>query len=84
MTHPVVYQTSSLRRKEDGPCGESYIGESARSLKERINEHVERYEEKDKNSVLFKHVEEKHGGRRQQITVEKFATCPGDPMLRQV
>ena len=46
--------------------------------------HVEKYEKKDKNSVLFKHMEEKHGGRRQQITVERLATCPGDPMLRQV
>ena len=80
----IVYQISYLGSEEDGPCRESYIGKSARSLKERINEHVEKYEKKDKNSVLFKHVEEKHGGRRQQITVERLATCPGDPMLRKV
>ena len=29
-------------------------------------------------------MEEKHGGRRQQITIERLATFPGDPMLRQV
>ena len=79
----IVYQISCLGSEEDGPCGESYIGESARSLKERINEHVEKYEKKDKNSVLFKHMEEKHGGRRQQITVERLATCPAT-LLRQV
>ena len=56
----IVYQISCLGSEEDGPCGESYIGESARSLKERINEHVEKYEKKDKNSVLFKHMEEKN------------------------
>ena len=56
----IVYQISCLGSEEDGPCGESYIGESARSLKERIDEHVEKYEKKDKNSVLFKHMEEKN------------------------
>ena len=29
-------------------------------------------------------MEEKHGGKRQRITVEKLAAYPGDPMLRQV
>ena len=56
----------------------------SQKFRRRINEHVEKYEKKDKNSVLFKHMEEKNGERRQQITVERLATCPGDPMLRQV
>ena len=45
---------------------------------------MEKYEKKDKNSVLFQHMEEKHSGRRQQITVEKLEAFPGDPVFRQV
>ena len=29
-------------------------------------------------------MQEKHGGRKQQITVQGLTACPGDPMLRQV
>ena len=29
-------------------------------------------------------MDEKSGGRRQQVTIEKLATFPGDPTLRQV
>ena len=80
----VVYEMSCLGSEEDGPCRETYIGESARSLKERINEHIDKYEKKDKSSVLYKHMQEKHGERKQQITVQVLTACPGDPMLRQV
>ena len=42
------------------------------------------YEKEDKNSMLFKHIKEKHGGVRQELKIEKLATFPGDAMLRQV
>ena len=80
----IVYQISCLRSEEDGPCEELYIRELARSLKERISEHIEKYKKKDKIPVVFKHMGEKHGGRKQRITVERSATCLGDPMLMQV
>ena len=79
----IVYRITCAGSHEEN-CGEAYIGESSRSLGERINEHINRYEKEDKNSMLFKHMKEKHGGVRQELKIEKLATCSGDAMLRQV
>ena len=68
------------KRTNDG----LYVGETARSLGERIGEHLTKYEAKDKNSVFHKHVEEKHGGERQNVKLEVVSSCGNDAMLRQV
>ena len=79
----IVYEIKCVGSNEEN-CGEAYIGESARSLGERINEHISKYEKEDKNSMLFKHMKERHGGTKNELSIEKLATCPGDAMLRQV
>ena len=61
-----------------------YVGEMARSIGERVNEHLAKYEVKDKNSIFQKHIEEKHGGERQDVKVKVVSSCGNDTMLRQV
>ena len=77
------YKESHHQSNNEEDCGESYIGESSRSLGERINEYMHGYEKEDKNSMLFKHIKEKHGSVRQELEI-KLATVAGDAMLRQV
>ena len=79
----IVYKITCARSHEEN-CRKAYIGESSRSLGERINGHISRYEKEDKNSMLFKHIKEKHGSVRQELKIEKLVTCSGDAMLRQV
>ena len=58
----VVYQIKcqgcTRRSINDG----LYVGETARSIGERVSEHLTKYEVKDKNSIFQKHIEEKHWG----------------------
>ena len=61
-----------------------YVGETARSVDQRVNEHLIKYETKDKNSVFHKHVEEKHNSERQSILLEIASFCGNDAILRQV
>ena len=56
----------------------------ARSVEERIGAHLTKYEAEDKNSVCHKHVEEKHGGERQNAKLKVASSCGNDIMLRQV
>ena len=44
-----------------------YVGETARSIGERVSEHLAKYEVKYKNPIFQKHIEEKHGGERQDV-----------------
>ena len=58
-----------------------YVGETARSTGERVNEHLTKYEVKDKNSIFQKHIEEKHGGERQVVKVKVVSSFGNDAML---
>ena len=80
----VVYQI-----KCQGCTGSSindglYVGETARSIGERVSEHQTKYQLKNKNSIFQKHIEEKHGGERQDVKVKVVSSCGNDAMLRQV
>ena len=80
----VVYQI-----KCQGCTGSSlhdglYVGETARSIEERVTESLAKYEVKDKNSSFQKHIEEKHGGERQDFEVKVVSSCGNDAMPRQV
>ena len=61
-----------------------YVGETALSVGERIGQHLTKYEVQDKNSAFHKHVEEKHGGERQNVELKVVSSCGNDAMLRQV
>ena len=80
----VVYQMKCQgcngKRTNDG----LYVGETARSVEERIGEHLTKYEVNDKNSVFHKYLEEKHGGERQNVKLKVVSSCGNDAMLRQV
>ena len=80
----VVYQMKCQgcieKRTNDG----LYVGETARSVEERIGEHLAKYEVKGKNSVFHKLVEEKHGGERQNVKLQVVSSCGNDAMLRKV
>ena len=65
-------------------CGESYIGETSRSVGERFSEHYKSYESNKDSSVFVQHVEEMHGGTIQPLRLDLLARCPGDTMKRQV
>ena len=80
----VVYEMKCQGCNGKGSNDGLYIGETARSVGERINEHLTKYEKKDKNSVFHKHVEEKHNGERQNVRLKVVSSCGNDAMLRQV
>ena len=49
------------KRRNDG----LRIGETARSVREIIDEHLVKYDAKDENSIFHKHIEETHDSKRQ-------------------
>ena len=51
-----------------------------RSIGERIGEQLNEYEIKDKYLVFHKHVEEKHGGERQEVELKVVSSCGNDGM----
>ena len=61
-----------------------YVGETARSVGERIGEHLTKCEVNNKNSVFHKHVEEQHGGEKQNVKLKVVSSCGNDAMLRQM
>ena len=66
-------------------CGDTYIGETSRSISERFSEHMIGLQRKQERSVLYRHMREKHqDAEEKQLKLQILATCPGDAMLRQV
>ena len=61
-----------------------YVGETARSIGERIGEYLNKYEVKDKNPLFHKHIEEEYGGKKQDVELKVVSSCGNDAMLRQV
>ena len=57
-------------------CGEKYIGETARSLGKRCNEHIKKLERKESTSVFHQHMIEKHSGTEWNNTVEQSNHFP--------
>lgn len=81
----VVYQIACGGVDSEGnSCSATYIGESARSIAERIEEHVCAYDNKRETSVFAQHINEKHDGIHQDLKLSILATCPADAMLRQI
>ena len=80
----VAYQIKFQGRTESSIRDGLYVGEMARSIGERVNEHLAKYEIKDKNSIFQKHIEEKHKGERQDVKVKVVSSCGNDAVLRQV
>ena len=64
-------------------CNAKYIGETARSIGERFNEHLGKYNSNSLSSVFHEHMREKHDSTHQQLNLKIMASYPGDAMLRQ-
>ena len=62
----------------------NYIGETARSVGERFDEHFKKYIGKQKSSVFYQHALECHQGNVHPLDVKVISQCTGDAMLRQV
>ena len=67
-------------------CGDKYIGESARNGYTRGREHLQEYKNKSKNSIMHRHVNEKHSNSNREIKYKMKITglFRNDPTLRQV
>ena len=59
-------------------CGEFYIGETARSIGERYEEHCSQHMNRRDSSVFAPHFKQKHGGVQQLLDLKLLKTCPGD------
>ena len=78
----VVYkiQCSECKGNNEG----LYIGETARSVSERYNEHTTKYKNKDRSSPFYQHMLEKHEGEMKNIKLKVISKHSCDAMLRQV
>ena len=65
-------------------CGDKYIGETSRSLRERVSEHISGLNSKSDDNVLSRHMLHRHTGATKSISVSVLATYPDDAMGRQI
>ena len=73
----------TVYRIECGRCGSAYIGETSRSIGERFDEHLYKYDSKSSTSVFYEHVKENHNGEDQTLNIKILSAHSGDAILRQ-
>ena len=61
-----------------------YCGETGENGYTRGKEHLEQYENKNENSVLWRYCREIHNNERKKFTMNKKETFGKDSMLRQI
>ena len=61
-----------------------YCGETGENGYTRGKEHLDQHENKNENSVLWRHCREMHNNERKKFTMNKKETFGEDPMLRQI
>ena len=83
-TRDVMYRMKCLGCTENDEREGTCIGETARSIRERLGEHLVTHKQNEKNSAFYKHVLERHDSVPQDVNVEILAVYSGDAMLRQV
>lgn len=81
---PICQVRDCVYQIKCGQCGYTYVGETARSLRERMEEHFSLLQNKSKKSVLYQHVVEKHeDGGAVTWDISLRSRCPQDATLRQ-
>ena len=80
----LVYELTCDGMKDGKICGEKYIGETSRSLAERVGEHINDCKGRKDKSVLWRHFKEEHNEAEQPYELKVVSTAPGDPLLRQL
>ena len=68
----------------ENPCKFSYTGQTGKNGYTRGNEHLEDYRKKDACSVMWKHCQNSHVGKKQKFSMEVVDRCRGDPTKRQI
>ena len=80
----LVYELTCDGLKDGEVCGQKYIGETSRSLAERIGEHIGDLRERKEKSVIWRHFRDEHNEEEHQYGLKVISTAPGDPLLRQL
>ena len=70
--------------KDGNICGQKYIGETSRSLAERIGEHIGDLRERKEKSVMWRHFKDDHSEEEHTYGLKVISSAPGDPLLRQL
>ena len=65
-------------------CHHKYIGETSRSAYTRGKEHLRALQQKEENSVMWRHSCDKHGGNVPGFTMNVTGIFRDDAMLRQI
>ena len=65
-------------------CNKCYIGQTCRSMYDRINEHYEDWNEKKERSILHKHSVKYHNNSQFNIKISIIANCFGSPTTRLI
>ena len=60
------------------------MGETARSLGERVEEHFREFRGRKCGSVLYQHAVEKHNGNLDRLDISILSRNRGDPTKRQL
>ena len=81
--HACVYRIGCKDCKERG-IHKEYVGQTSRSIGERVDEHVKDVVNKNVDSPLGRHAEESHGGESFQIEASIKAKCYGRPSRRMI
>ena len=65
-------------------CGNKYIGETSKNAYTRGKEHISDLERKLESSIMLKHCQKVHGGRKEEFVMNVLGTYKNDTMLRQI
>ena len=65
-------------------CKMKYIGQTGRSLYERIKEHFDAFKDKKEKSVLWEHARIHHNNESSEIEIKIKARCFGKPTTRLI
>ena len=78
----LVYELTCDGTRDGKVCGDRYIGETSRSLGERVGEHINDCKGRKEKSVLWRHFKEDHNEEEQPYGLKVVSTAPGDCLLR--
>ena len=79
----VVYKIWCVDCERVGESAVMY-GETGRTARIRIGEHIEQLRKRSSSSNLWEHCLQVHGGRIAEFASQVLKSCPGDPLTRQL
>ena len=79
----VVYKIWCVDCERVGESAVMY-GETGRTARIRVGEHIEQLRKRSSSSNLWEHCLQVHGGRIAEFASQVLKSCPGDPLTRQL